>query len=392
MAKHIGVPPQSGRYASIDGLRGYAAFFVFLHHSAIWYFFLHNGVWSVPPSNLYTQFGQGSVVFFFMITSFLFSSKLINSRLKPIDWVQLYTSRLLRLVPLYIFSVSILFGIVIVLSNYELHSSLLTVTREIIQWISFTIIGTPNINSVFNTGIIIAKVYWSLPYEIFFYLALPFLCILISSRPSPLCLTISIFTLLIEILVWHFPNHILILPFVCGIGTAFIVRIKFICDNIRGVIGSIILICSILADIAFFHNAYNMGAIVLLAIAFSIIASGNTLFGIFSNKLSRVLGEISYSTYLLHGITLFITFKFIVGFRRAATFSPLEHWLTILCCTTFLIPFCSLTFYFIEAPAMRAVPSVAKLAKRLLTRQASLGKTVLTPKFDTVSQVPPGDL
>lgn len=391
-AKYIGVPPQSGRYVSIDGLRGYAAFFVFLHHSAIWYFFLHSGVWSIPPSNLYAQFGQGSVVLFFMITGFLFSSKLINAKLKPINWVDLYTSRFLRLVPLYILSVCILFIIVFALSHFDLYSTPYHIISEIIQWLSFTIIGSPIINSIYYTKMIVASIYWSLPYEIFFYISLPILAIFISSRPSFKCITTSIVSLLIVFLLWHFPRRILLLPFAFGISTSFIVNNKYISSIIRGNIGSVIALGSLFADIVLYHTAYTFGSIFLLAIAFFIIAGGNTLFGIFSNRLSRMLGEISYSTYLLHGITLFITFKFIVGFTKAATFSPLEHWLTILCCTTFLIPFCSLTFYFIEAPAMRAVPSAAKLAKRVLARPAPLGRSILTSKLDAVSQVPPGEL
>lgn len=78
IARRAGGPPEQGRFASIDGLRGYLAFFVFLHHSAIWYFCLRTGQWKVPPSNLYTHFGQSSVAMFFMITGFLFSLKLID--------------------------------------------------------------------------------------------------------------------------------------------------------------------------------------------------------------------------------------------------------------------------------------------------------------------------
>lgn len=85
LVKQFGSPPSLGRYASIDGLRGYLAFFVFLHHSCIWYFFLRTGQWQAPPSNLYNHFGQSSVALFFMITGFLFFSKLIDGRTRSID-------------------------------------------------------------------------------------------------------------------------------------------------------------------------------------------------------------------------------------------------------------------------------------------------------------------
>ena len=71
----FGPPKEQGRFLAIDGLRGYLAFFVFLHHAMIWFFYLKTNKWEVPPSNLYTHFGQAGVAFFFMITGFLFFLK-----------------------------------------------------------------------------------------------------------------------------------------------------------------------------------------------------------------------------------------------------------------------------------------------------------------------------
>src|SRR5438105_476841 len=94
LARIFGAPSSEGRYASIDGLRGYLAFFVFVHHSAAWYYFLRTG-WQTP-SNLFSFFGPGCVAFFFMITGFLFFSKLLEAKEKPVDWTKLYMSRVLR--------------------------------------------------------------------------------------------------------------------------------------------------------------------------------------------------------------------------------------------------------------------------------------------------------
>ena len=65
-----------GRYQTIDGLRGFLALSVFIHHSSVWYNYIVNGVWEIPSSNLFAHLGSTSVSFFFMITSFLFVSKL----------------------------------------------------------------------------------------------------------------------------------------------------------------------------------------------------------------------------------------------------------------------------------------------------------------------------
>ena len=95
LLKCSGAPPSADRYVSIDGLRGYLAFFVFMDHSCVWYFFLHTGHWRVPPSSLYTNFGESSVALFFMITGFLFYGKILAGRERAIDWTRLYISTLL---------------------------------------------------------------------------------------------------------------------------------------------------------------------------------------------------------------------------------------------------------------------------------------------------------
>ncbi len=76
----LSVNVKAGRYASIDGLRGYLAFFVFLHHSSVWYFYIQTGHWERPDSGLYDYFGMGSVKIFFMVTGFLFFGKILDKR------------------------------------------------------------------------------------------------------------------------------------------------------------------------------------------------------------------------------------------------------------------------------------------------------------------------
>jgi hypothetical protein len=53
----FGKPPPQGRYVSIDGLRGYLAFGVFIHHIPVWYAYSRTRVWEVPQSGPYTNLG-----------------------------------------------------------------------------------------------------------------------------------------------------------------------------------------------------------------------------------------------------------------------------------------------------------------------------------------------
>jgi peptidoglycan/LPS O-acetylase OafA/YrhL len=179
-----------GRYESIDGLRGFLAIGVFIHHTTIWYQYLHSGIWDVPKSNLYTLLGQGSVSLFFMITSFLFVSKIINAKDGKFDVKQFFIGRLYRLTPLYFFTIFILFVSVMFVTNWQLKVTVLKLLNSIAAWLLFSIFGTPAINDSSFTTLANAGVVWSLPYEWVFYFFIPIFYMLVWKRKIPLLLFI----------------------------------------------------------------------------------------------------------------------------------------------------------------------------------------------------------
>src|SRR6266404_2564608 len=84
----------ASRFETLDGLRGYLALAVFFHHAVIQYHYYRTGSWGLTGSRLYEAFGPIAVMFFFMITGFLFWSKAIakGGRVAPIP---LYKNRFL---------------------------------------------------------------------------------------------------------------------------------------------------------------------------------------------------------------------------------------------------------------------------------------------------------
>ena len=84
------------RFSSVDGLRGYLAFGVFVHHTAITWIYLHTRVFDVPKNYFYAQIGLASVALFFMITGFLFWGRLIKHG-RHHDWLAFAVSRIFRL-------------------------------------------------------------------------------------------------------------------------------------------------------------------------------------------------------------------------------------------------------------------------------------------------------
>jgi peptidoglycan/LPS O-acetylase OafA/YrhL len=285
-----------------------------------------------------------------MITGFLFFSKVIESKNKPIKWGRLFIGRIMRLVPMYIFSILLLFLIVAVLSDGSINDSANNLFHGLLQWLTFTLKSAPNLNGVNNTFIINAGVSWSLVYEWYFYLSLPTLMFIVKGKP-PIGYAIigSIgLTLLINL-----PHRTLLLAFVGGMVAAVSVRFEGLRKFCEKPLCSFMVMVLISVAITRFYYVYKVVPIILLALSFIIIVNGNTLFGILIHPVSRVLGEISYSIYLLHGIVLFVTFNFIIGLDTARSLTPIIHWVVVVGVVPILILISFMTFRYIETPFMQ---------------------------------------
>jgi peptidoglycan/LPS O-acetylase OafA/YrhL len=354
LVKRFGEAPAAGRFVSIDGVRGFLAFFVFLHHSCIWYFYLRTGKWEVPPSNLYTHFGQSSVALFFMITGFLFYSKLIDGRAKKIDWLRLFVSRFLRLAPLYFFVMFLLFAAVFILSKATLNEPVSKLLFGMIRWLGFTLLGAPDLNGVGSTRTIVADVVWSLPYEWMFYFSLPLMALTVGVLAPFRYLGFSLIG--VALIIWYPSSNYL--PFLGGIIAAILVRFEWICKLSTSKPMSFLALVFLATAVGFFPSAYAAAPLLLLGGFFAIIACGNTLFGLLKNRVSRTLGEFAYGIYLMHGITLFVTFNFILGLQQSRALSVVQHWTVVAGITPVLIFICFLLFRFIEKPAMQKATSM----------------------------------
>ena len=337
----------SVKFQEIDGVRGYLAFFVFLHHSYIWSVFLKTDKWKEPSSNLFNHFGQTSVSLFFMITAFLFINKLLLARDNSINWEKYIKSRFFRLFPAYFFSIIIVFIIVAVLSNFKTNDSTISNFTHIIGWLFFTVGGPNDINNITNTYLIDSGVTWSLPYEWLFYLILPVIALLFKIKVSQKNVIIYTMSFIGIALL----NHVVLkqfVPFFGGIIAALLLTKKSI--RLEGVKYSLVLLILVFILIYFFNNGKDIVPILISTLLFIIIASGNSIFGILSNRFSRLLGQITYSLYLLHGIVLFIVFKFVIGFQEASQFSDNKYWAIIACCLFPIILISQISYKYIELP------------------------------------------
>ncbi|AHZ70057.1 acyltransferase 3 [Pseudomonas mandelii JR-1] len=341
------------RYASIDGLRGYLAFGVFVHHSVITWIFLRTGVIEFPPSNFYSQLGQGSVALFFMITGFLFWNRLLTQG-RQHDWLAFAVSRVFRLYPLYLPLMLIVFVTVFYLQNWELKDPGIRLAGQILAWLTF---DRPDVNQYHQTGMLISNVTWTLGYEVFFYLALPLAGMVFIYRGSwlqvVLCL-IGIYALY-QLVGWeHSLKKHFLASFLGGIGAAYWIRRPHLMAWGQTRQAGIIALLALAIAFTAFNRAFNLLPLLLLSLFFVIVASGNTLFGALKPRSIRWLGEISYSTYLLHGFVLWVMVQrlpLVMDLDARDTWTYLS---LLAVCTCLLIVISSLTFLYIEKPGMSA--------------------------------------
>ncbi len=170
--KFIDEPMTKQRVSTLDGLRGFLALSVFLHHAVITYSFIQGKPWQLPAASpFYSLLGQTSVAFFFMISGFLFWGKVIReqSRLK---WRALYIGRVFRIAPIYLVAVFSMFTIVFIRTGWSIHESFEKVADEIMQWLALGIMGKPDINGYRTPALILAGVTGSLHFEWIFYFSL----------------------------------------------------------------------------------------------------------------------------------------------------------------------------------------------------------------------------
>jgi peptidoglycan/LPS O-acetylase OafA/YrhL len=368
--KFSGKNPPAVKYIPIDGLRGYLAFCVFLHHSSLWYFYLHTNIWTEPPSRMYVHFGGMSVSLFFMITGFLFFQKLINNKQKPVDWLRLFVSRILRLYPVYLVAMLFCFIIIFALSQWEMNDRTIPFLHEIFSWSTFTVIGKPPINHTTYMDFITAGVTWTLIYEWLFYLSLPIIgLIFFRSKVNFIILLLSV-TLVFVIYRYNLLKPINFYSFGAGLIAAFLVKWKKFCVLISQKTFSVVAILCLIATVYFFETPYEILPLTLIAIAFIIIAGGNSLFGLLSNKVSRMLGQISYPIYLFHPILLFVTFRFVLGFDNTSQQPVTIYWLMISICAVALILICFAVHYFIELPVMNSTGKVTVRIRKVLHHKA----------------------
>lgn len=344
--------PGASRNVALDGLRGYLASGVLLHHAAIWYRFMHGAEWTVPPSGVYRHLGEHCVEFFFMITAFLFVGKLLDARERPIDWLQLYVGRVLRIVPLYVLAILTLCVLVGIDTGWEAHEPAGELVKHVGQWLSFNFVRESDINGHPLTPVFIAFVIWSIKYEWLFYLSLPIIATVLRVRTPVVLVAVCVALLTLSCLFqpglrFHF-------SFVLGALAAVVARNGRLAEAFRTRAAAVVSLAAVATLLLLDVDEY--AALAIMFVPLAAVACGNGLFGILTNDAAVEMGDISYGVYLFHGLAMAGTILLVVGPRRSADMDQGVYWSLISVVSVGLVIATALLHRYVERPALAQVP------------------------------------
>ena len=328
------------RYETINGLRGFLALAVFIHHAVISQQFFRTGEWAITLEYpLYHFAADIGVSLFFIITGFLFWSKVLNSD-GQMSSRKFFINRLNRLAPLYLFHVCVIVVLALSVHNFQLFESGFKLAGNIISWFAFGILGQPDINQATKTYTIDAGVIWTLAYEWAFYFALPLMACFHKGRHF-------VFLLIVIFSYGFFVQSVSnITLFGYGMTAAFLVKQYDPVNCFKSHWFS--LVACILLFIA--YSSKGQVRHFLFFFIFMLLVHGNSLFGVLKTSPAKLLGTISYSIYLLQGAVLYITFHIIDHFTKI---SSMDQWVFLLVdavCGAILISVSSVTYRYVEHP------------------------------------------
>jgi peptidoglycan/LPS O-acetylase OafA/YrhL len=336
----------SSRFHSIDGLRGYLALGVLMHHLVINAQLYQTGAWALTPSRLNTFLGRGSVAFFFMITAFLFWGRVIDGQGK-FDTLRFYASRVRRLVPMYLVSAGLLVATAFALTHFRLVVPVGQLASQLASWALFTFPGTPAINGFQQTALI-NTVFWSLVYEWKFYIALPFVAALAMNGrawwvAAGIAVTIALFS--DSQIEWFF---------LAGGIAAYAVRSQILRSYAPGLAGSLVALACIATTAVYQSMTYTFAGAALLFVPFVLFAAGNTLFGVLTCRPARLLGLLSYSVYLLHNWVLYLVSRFVNHYTPVAGLTGARYWAIGGAVALITVALAAVTYRFVEYPGIRS--------------------------------------
>jgi peptidoglycan/LPS O-acetylase OafA/YrhL len=336
----------------LEGLRGVLALSVFFHHAMITYFFLRTGHVRTPLPRFYAHCGTSAVLLFFFLTGFLFWGRVLDRG--PPDVTPFIEARARRLVPAYALSFALLLLITGARSGWRLRESLPNVAGEIARWCAFGFLGFPDIDAVPMTRLGNHGVFWTLQWEWVFYLALPWLGWFARDYRIALLGGLLLVAHAASTAAGHDGGiaRTLMMGFYPGMLVAHFARAP-LASRLGAARGSTLAPVMALG-VAVLLPSDSPWVVLPLSIAFASVAIGADVLGLLRHPALVLLGQISYSTYVLHGAVLFAVSSIVNRFVPVANMSPLSFWAMAGAIGLLALIASAASFRFVERPFLRA--------------------------------------
>ena len=292
---------------SIEGLRGLGAFMVFLvHYATLVKPWVPDNSLTYGINETLFSIGNVGVDVFFAISGFLIYAMLIR-RERPI--LPYAKRRILRIYPVFLAVMLLYTALSLAVPD---QSKIPAGEAEAIWYIVANYLLLPGLFDI-DPMITVA---WSLSYEMFFYLVMPLILPLFRLREVPAKVRVIFWFALWVVVYLVVPQHFRASMFIAGI---MVYETAQVINRERPAPGLTLLALSAFAvvlafktsihfDLVTFNNAGKVNQVMLFAACYllciAVFCKDGWLSRFFSRRYLRYFGNISYSFYLIHGLTL----------------------------------------------------------------------------------------
>lgn len=363
------------RNLAMEGIRGIAVFLVFLvHYHAIFGPRMNANSVTSGLSFILSNIGEAGVDLFFVLSGYLIYGAVIKRRIKYASFMK---RRIQRIYPTFlcVFAFYLIVSMALP-SESKIPSGLVPASIYIVENI-LLLPGMLNIDPIIVVS-------WSLSYEFFYYLSLPLLVFILKMRDWQARKRVIFFLSLAFLFVGYClifrDNHIRLIMFISGIILYEAIhsynmlakpaaKFDIIALSLFVVTLPIIYILSKRPDIVSFIpyidiEGYRYRIIILFFCFFIFVLacfrSRTVLQSIFSWAPLRWLGNMSYSYYLIHALTLKVFIFILLHFIHPAKNSPALFWMLLP--VAFSVTLLSATILFAMAEKRFSLkPASAKL-------------------------------
>jgi peptidoglycan/LPS O-acetylase OafA/YrhL len=325
----------------LESLRGLLAATILACHALVSFYCFRTGQWAQAPSRFYNYMGTESVEMFFFMSAFLFWSKCLSPKGLG-GYGSFLLKRFRRLAPAYYVSVVVLLLIVLVRTHFHLAVSLRVFLGQAVLW--FLFIPIPTTNGLPVTSIN-AYVTWTLCLEVIFYLSLPLLFRIFKGyrivAGMGAVMTVYGFLALRGISTtsdFHKTSVVslivLFLDLFFGFGFGLGMLLAFVFHKcppewlavLRQRRWTPVPLLCLAAPIFLPIKLYDAPQFLCVIVFFAFVAAGNDLFGLLSWRGVFLLGTVSYSFYLMHGIVLYLMSHALDHWMRIVSLRPWQYW------------------------------------------------------------------